>query len=562
MFLLHAIIFSTGGAILALELLASRIMTPYFGVSIYIWTGILSITLIALAAGYWCGGLVTHARRKPSIERLAHWYLAQPAWAGLAIVGACLVYPYAFHSLASLDLVIGAFVACMVLLFLPLLTTSAMNPLLVAIMTQASRDGSIAAAAPQTGTGQQAGAAQGRQPAPLEQLDAGSGRVFFISTVGSVAGVIITAFVLMPYVSNYNAVLAVAVVLSLLSLAGALRPPVPVASRNRLLAIAVVATLSSGGLLAFSENYLDRLWPARYGGVDWQKTAEYGSLFGTVKVLAGPAGARPEQQMRIYFQDGLVQNTLDASNRSQSFFTYGLEGLVQAFKPQARRALVLGLGAGVVPMSLVRNGTDVTAVEIDPVSFEVARRHFGFDPGRVRAIEADARTYLRACKGEYDTVVIDLFHGDGIPEYLITRDFFHDLRNCLKPDGVAVFNTFADLDRPTVYANFLVTLHAELPEIVVYRPDAAGSRHVNSFVVASASSLVPPAPVRLHDAPVRHATMLRTMMERPNKLDSDTLRRGAIVTDARNSISLDIADAQMAYRRLVIETVPRAFLLN
>ena len=52
MFLLHAIIFSTGGAILALELLASRIMTPYFGVSIYIWTGILSITLIALAAGY------------------------------------------------------------------------------------------------------------------------------------------------------------------------------------------------------------------------------------------------------------------------------------------------------------------------------------------------------------------------------------------------------------------------------------------------------------------------------------------------------------------------------
>jgi hypothetical protein len=160
MFLLHAIIFSTGGAILALELLASRIMTPYFGVSIYIWTGILSITLIALAAGYWCGGLVTHARRKPSIERLAHWYLAQPAWAGLAIVGACLVYPYAFHSLASLDLVIGAFVACMVLLFLPLLTTSAMNPLLVAIMTQASRDGSTAAAAPQTGTGQKAGAAQ------------------------------------------------------------------------------------------------------------------------------------------------------------------------------------------------------------------------------------------------------------------------------------------------------------------------------------------------------------------------------------------------------------------
>jgi hypothetical protein len=85
---------------------------------------------------------------------------------------------------------------------------------------------------------------------------------------------------------------------------------------------------------------------------------------------------------------------------------------------------------------------------------------------------------------------------------------------------------------------------------------------VNSFVVASAATLVPPAPVRLRDAPARHAAMLQAMLERPNKLDSDTLRRGAIVTDARSTISLDIADAQMAYRRLVIETVPPAFLLN
>jgi hypothetical protein len=62
--LLYAIIFITGAAILALELLASRILTPYFGVSIFIWTGILSITLVALAAGYWAGG-----RRPPGSRR-------------------------------------------------------------------------------------------------------------------------------------------------------------------------------------------------------------------------------------------------------------------------------------------------------------------------------------------------------------------------------------------------------------------------------------------------------------------------------------------------------------
>jgi len=68
--LLYAIIFITGGAILALELLASRIMTPYFGVSLYIWTGILSITLVSLALGYWQADATPAARvRRPGCCR-------------------------------------------------------------------------------------------------------------------------------------------------------------------------------------------------------------------------------------------------------------------------------------------------------------------------------------------------------------------------------------------------------------------------------------------------------------------------------------------------------------
>ena len=62
--LLQTIIFISGAAILALELLASRIMTPYFGVSLYIWTGILSITLVALSVGYWTGGKLANSRKR------------------------------------------------------------------------------------------------------------------------------------------------------------------------------------------------------------------------------------------------------------------------------------------------------------------------------------------------------------------------------------------------------------------------------------------------------------------------------------------------------------------
>src|SRR5512139_3516627 len=107
-----AIIFVSGAATLALELLASRVMTPYFGVSLYIWTGILSITLVALAVGYWWGGrLATRLSATPRAGGLASAFLIMPAVSALSIVVSCLAYPHVFPLLAGKDLVFGAFAA-------------------------------------------------------------------------------------------------------------------------------------------------------------------------------------------------------------------------------------------------------------------------------------------------------------------------------------------------------------------------------------------------------------------------------------------------------------------
>ena len=67
--MLYTLLFLSGAAVLALELLASRIMTPYFGVSLYIWTGILSITLVALALVDRAGGRRAHACKQPICAR-------------------------------------------------------------------------------------------------------------------------------------------------------------------------------------------------------------------------------------------------------------------------------------------------------------------------------------------------------------------------------------------------------------------------------------------------------------------------------------------------------------
>jgi len=535
--LLYATIFLTGAAVLALELLASRVMAPYFGVSLYIWTGILSITLIALAAGYWWGGrLATRLAARGKGDALFGAYLLMPAVSALAIVAACLAYPYAYPTLAGGNLIAGAFAACLLLLALPLAATSAMNPLLVALLIA------------RRGPGETAG-------------DAGAGRVFFTSTIGSVAGVAATAFWLIPTFTNFVSLLIVAVALAALPLAALALAAPPPSVRRRLAVTACTALVASAGLLWQSDAFLGRMWPVKYAGTEWTVEARVASMFGTVKVLKSAPVDAEGRFVRVYFHDGLIQNRTLSDGTSLSFYTYALEALALSYRPDMRRTLVLGMGAGVVPSRLAKRGVEVTAVEIDPASFQVASRYFGLDLTGIRAVQADARTYLRRCRDGYDAIVVDLFHGDGTPEYLITRDFFADLKACLGPRGVAVFNTFADLTEPRGYAHFLATLRSEFPYVALYRPNDPGATHVNSFVVASAT-LPTPGSVDMPGVPPRYSAQLAEMLGQPRPLDRELLAGGEIVTDARASVAADLARIQLGYRRSVAQEIPPAFLIN
>jgi spermidine synthase len=529
-----ALIFISGGAILALELLASRIMTPYFGVSLYIWTGILSITLVSLALGYWWGGRLAGNSRTATPQRLALLFSIMPALAGIAIVAACLIYPHAFHPLARWSLVGGAFAACLILLLLPLIATSAMNPLLVALLLQRQKSGS--------------------------QGDAGAGLVFFVSTLGSVAGVLVTAFGLIPYISNFTATLLVALLLGVLSLvAGASRQPM--AARGSVIACGLAAVLGAALLGWQGDRYTGRLGPLTFSGAQWQVEAVHSSLFGTVKVLRS-ADDGEGRFMRLYFHDGLIQNTVDSNQRSVSFYTYALETLARAYHPQPQQVLMLGLGAGIVPARLAAGGSSVDVVEIDPSSLAVATRYFGFDPRRVATHQADARTYVGSCTPRHDVVLVDLFQGDGTPDYLITREFFRDLRRCLRPGGVAVFNTFANLDDPRPYAHLLATLLSELPHAALYRPDWPGARQINSFLVASATPLPQPQRVTISDVPERHASTLWDMLARPRSVGDDLVAGGRVIHDAWNAAALDMAASQAGFRRGVLDAAPPALLMN
>jgi spermidine synthase len=175
---------------------------------------------------------------------------------------------------------------------------------------------------------------------------------------------------------------------------------------------------------------------------------------------------------------------------------------------------------------------------------------------------ADARTHVRRCDRPYDVVLVDLFHGDGTPEYLVTRDFFADLRRCLGRDGVAVLNAVAVVERPAAMGNLLVTLRAELPHLALYRPDWPGAANVNYFVVASASPLPEPVTVRLGDVPAQHAATLPAMLAHPIAHAPELFAGAEVVTDAHSRGVYDLAQSQLGHRRALVASLPPAFLAD
>jgi len=520
------LIFLTGAVVLALEVMSSRIMTPYFGVSLYIWSSILSITLTFLALGYWAGGWLT--RRLPEVRHLAV-YLLLPVASAASVLVAAAVFPALFPVLARFDLVFGSFVASVVLLALPLISLSAMNPLLISLRAQGTRMG-----------------------------DAGAGQVFFVSTVGSVAGVVVTAFLIIPNFTNFSALLWLASALCAASAGAALLAPALAKPRKwQLVGSAAAVTALCLALLSQQERYLTALTRSADTDQRLSLLAEYTSVFGSVKVVELSSAAERYPPIKVLLQEGIIQNRTTLENGSLSMYTYGLDILARGFVPEARRALVLGLGAGIVPRDMAARGIEVTVVDINPAMLRAATEQFGFDAASVDMVLQDARTYVRGCTGGYDVVVVDLFQGDGTPDYLMTREFFGDLRRCLASRGALVMNAFFDPDGRSANMRLLATVHDAFPRLYLFH-----EADLNTFVVGLVGP--PPADIRfpVDNVPPVLRAMLNRALAAGAPVTATELLGYAPLSDQQNLFALLAAEAQMQRRREIVRSLPARVLVN
>ena len=150
---------------------------------------------------------------------------------------------------------------------------------------------------------------------------------------------------------------------------------------------------------------------------------------------------RKRKRTLTYEQKGGDQSSSDGHGISLDAHIHALYGL--ALQNPGERILLIGCAGGTLATMLARAGRRVSVVDIDPVSFRVAQRHFQL-PASVQCHVADGLDFLRKTRGRYDTLIVDVFVGEKIPAHMIGQTFFDAALRCLRKDGVVLVNVCID----------------------------------------------------------------------------------------------------------------------
>ena len=531
---LLSIIFFTGAAVLSLELLASRILTPFFGVSLHIWTAILSVTLIFLAIGYQIGGWITS---KISSEFYEEFFFFIPFVSSVSILISTITYPILLPNLIIFDPLIGCFLASSLLLAIPLVLMSSLNPVLISIIKNKDDQSS----------------------------DSKSGLVLFISTIGSVFGVIFTSLVLIPYLSNFSSFVINAIFLIIYNLI--IYFLIGVDSFKKLkktfLFLNLMLIILLSALLYFKENYLN------YSTSNKDKLNNSYSIFhesfsfyGNNKVVNVKPHNQNEAPYFVLFQNGAIQNEVDKNGNSLSVYTYVLDAFSQL--SSKGDALVLGLGAGMIVKKLSSRGYNIDVVEINPKILDITKNFFKYEVTNTEYFFEDARTFVRKCKKKYSLIVVDLFLSDGVPDHLTTKEFLNDLNNCLSNDGIIVSNSIMDFTDDLALTTVLSTFNTIFEDL--YYIEQTNLKMSNLFLIAGNNNFLDKNifgfKVKFENLPKKISPILMSQFKSIKKFDKKKLDKLNILTDEKNNYNNIFAKSLSNFRKNIVKEIPSRLLIN
>ena len=436
--MLELTVFLSGALVMVLEMVGARVLAPYVGTSAIVWTSLIGVVLACLALGAWAGGRMAdrHLSRRGLALALAG------AGLGSALTALChaLVGQWVTEGIGNLY--VAAVAAAVGIFALPAFFFGMISPYAIRL-----RIGSV------------------------DTAGATVGRLYALSTAGSILGTFLGGFVLISFFGSASILWGVAVCMLALSLCNAAKGG---KIRVALLALCLIGAVVNGMYGSWQEGRGGmRLVESPYNSIRIYEGADWGEGGRAVRLMATDPG---------YSQSGMY---LDAP--ADLYFQYTrFYALGPHFVPQARSVLMLGGGGYSVPKWILAGKSALaapgevrmTVVEIDPAMTDTARRWFALeDDARLTVRHEDARAFLNRQKEQYDLVFVDVFNSHyAVPFQMGTVEAAQALRRAVAPGGALLMNVISAVNGEDgrLFQGIYRALTGAFAEVQVYcvsRPD-------------------------------------------------------------------------------------------
>ena len=485
--LLRVLSFFSGGSVMIVEFCGNRLLAPSFGSSLYTWTALIGVILVALSFGDYIGGQLVD--RAPRLGLLPVLFCL-----GGILTALIPVIEPRLPDYSKMDLIMGPVVISLLLFFLPGLVLAAITPVSIRMLSMAQADTHIGRSA---------------------------GTVGMAAALGSFTGTMGTTYLLIPLFGVRAILLMLGGLLLAIGLAlGFLWRGERRGERRGVGTLVALALLGSGVLLWGSR-------PTPLGAdVIFQKDTFYHRI--SVLNMRGAGGTT----QRLLKLDSTFEGAQEVESGDLLFDYQKYWRLAEVLCPRIDHAVFLGAGAFGMPekLSLRYPGADVDVVEVDPEVIDVGRRFFKLDEyPHVKARAADARRFLRTTPTRYDLVFGDAYNGvEYIPAHLVTREFFSEMKARLTERGVFIMNVIGAVQGRDgdLFWRISNSLRPSFAHLQVYAPSSDPLLRQNLIIVASDADIDSSVEAYLRSdaqGPIR--ALLDTRLELPPQQNRDLVHR-------------------------------------
>ncbi len=414
------VVFIVNAVYMILELIASRILSPYFGNSNLVWTSIIGIILLSTSTGNYLGGIIADKRdNEKNVKEIL-------GISGILIMLIPLIQRGVLNNIIKItdSIKIGAIIGTIAIFFLPAMFIGTLSPIIVKIKMN-----------------------------NIENVGKISGKISALATLGSIIGTFEGGFLLIPSFGSNEILFVLSIIMFLLIILVNFEN---ILKKDYINIFAIIGILISAVLFyMFIKNNNENIEKVLKG--DTKILASYDTQYGRVLLL------------NVNKNGELIRHlTVDKGNESATYinenkcfdlvFEYTkYYDLMFKSNKEIKDVLMIG-GAGYsYPKHFISNNleSNMDVVEIDGKITQIAKKYFYLDKlindfdlennKRLNLIKEDGRTYLNKNTKKYDAILNDAFTGYSPAKTLTTLEAVKKIHDSLNENGLYLSNVISSI---------------------------------------------------------------------------------------------------------------------